>query len=140
MSDHAKPLPFFDADNLPFWESCREHAMRLQECAECGFLRYYPGPVCPECSSRECRWAAVAGTGTVYTFSVVERPASPAFAADVPYVYAVVELDEGPMMPTNVVDVDPAEVTIGMRVEIAYRDVTPEVTLPAFRPAGGRGR
>ena len=134
-TDYEKPLPVIDDDNREFWESCRRHEMRLQRCDSCDYWRYYPAPVCPECSSFEHTWKPVSGRGTVYTFSVVHRPPSPAFADDLPYVYAVVELAEGPMMSTNIVGVAPEEVRIGMPVVVTYDEVTPEVTLPKFRPA-----
>jgi uncharacterized OB-fold protein len=137
MAAYPKPLPEIDGDNAEFWDSCRRHAMALQKCLVCGYWRYYPTPVCTRCGSFETAWTPVSGRATVYTCSVVHRPPSPAFAADVPYVYAVVELEEGPMMPTNVVGIDPGQVAIGMAVELTYDDVSPEVTLPKFRPRDG---
>lgn len=134
MSVYNKPLPIIDTINQEFWESCRQHAMKLQQCDDCGFIRYYPSPVCHRCGSFATTWVPVSGLGTVYTFSIVYRPPSEAFAADVPYVYAIVHLDEGPMMPTNIVGIAPEKVTIGMRVQVTYDDVTPEVTLPKFQP------
>lgn len=133
-TDYTKPLPTPDADSYAFWESCRSHALRLQKCGNCGFVRYYPGPICTECSSFEYEWTEMSGTGRVYTYSEIFRPASDAFIDDVPYIYAVVELDEGPMMPTNLVEVRGDDVVVGMSVEVVYDDVTPEITLPKFRP------
>lgn len=132
---YRKPLPEVDVDNQQFWASCREHQMRLQKCRNCGYWRYYPGLVCHRCGSLEADWEAVGGLGTIYTFSVVHRPPGAAFADDVPYVYAIVELDEGPMMPTNIVNIEPDQVKIGSRVRVTYHDVTPEITLPKFEPA-----
>jgi uncharacterized OB-fold protein len=132
---YRKPLPEVDVDNQEFWVSCREHRMRLQKCRNCGYWRYYPGLVCHRCGSLEADWEPVSGLGTIYTFSVVHRPPSAAFADDVPYVYAIVELDEGPMLPTNIVNIEPDRVKIGSRVRVTYQDVTPEITLPKFEPA-----
>ena len=132
---YAKPLPHIDADNREFWDSCKRHAMRLQQCAECGYWRYAPSPVCHCCSSFEHEWKPVSGRGTVYSFSVVHRAPSAAFADDIPYVYAVVELEEGPMMPTNLVGTPTESVRIGMPVCLSYDDVTDEVTLPKFHAA-----
>ncbi len=134
MTTYNKPLPVIDSDNKEFWESCKRHEMRLQKCKECGYVRYYPSPVCHKCSSFNAEWAKMSGYGTIYTFSVVYRPPSEAFVKDVPYVYGIVELDEGPMMPTNIVGIEPEKVRIGMRVQVTYKDVTPEVTLPQFKP------
>jgi uncharacterized OB-fold protein len=135
MTDYSKPLPVIDADNEEMWASAKRHALALQRCSDCGFVRYPPGPICTECASLEFSWEPIGGGGSVYTWTEINRAPSDAFAADVPYVYAVVELDEGPMMPTNLVEVGAADVEIGMRVELSYDDVTDEVTLPKFRPA-----
>jgi len=132
--NYDKPLPEIDADNREFWDSCKRHEMRLQHCSACGYWRYYPSPICHQCGSFEVEWRPITGLGTVYTFSVIHHPPVPAFSADIPYVYAVVELDEGPMMPTNIIGVASEDVAIGMRVQVTYDDVTPEVTLPKFAP------
>jgi uncharacterized OB-fold protein len=137
---YLKPLPLIiDEDNVAYWESTKRHAMEIQKCSSCGEWRFYPSPVCPNCSSTEHEWREIGGYGTVYTYSVVYRPPSAAFADDVPYAYAIVELDEGPMFPTSIVGVDPEQVHIGMRVKILYDDVTPEITLPRFEPIGAAG-
>lgn len=133
---NQRPLPIIDDDNRRFWESCKEHAMELQRCRDCTSFRYYPTPVCDRCTSFAFDWRPVSGRGTVYTFAVVHRAPSEAFLADVPYVYAVVELAEGPMMTTNVVGITPDDVRIGMPVEVVYADVTPEITLARFAPTG----
>ena len=91
----TKPMPIIDDDNAEFWESCKRHQMSLQKCSDCGYWRYYPSPICHKCSSFNFNWKTVSGKATVWTYSIVYRPPSPAFADDVPYVYAVVELDEG---------------------------------------------
>ena len=80
------------------------------------------------------RWSGRSGKGWVYASSISYQPAHPAFADDVPYVLAIIELDEGVRMHSNVVGVDPKEVEIGMRVEVVWDDVTPEFSLPKFRP------
>ncbi len=134
-TDYAKALPEIDEDNFEFFQSCRDHAMRLQRCNECGSCRYYPSAVCPVCQSFTFEWALMSGKATVYTFTIVYRPPSDAWAADVPYVYALVQLEEGPMMATNIVDCAPDDVRIGMPVRVVYRDVTDEITLPFFAPA-----
>jgi uncharacterized OB-fold protein len=110
--------------------------MELQRCSACGAWRYPPAGVCPQCHSFEFCWERVSGRATLYTFSVIRRPATPAWADAVPYTYGIVALDEGPMMPSNVV-AEPDAIAIGMRLRVVYHDVTPEVTLPRFEPAAG---
>jgi uncharacterized OB-fold protein len=141
MSLPQRIVPEIDADNERFWASCDDHAMELQRCARCGRYRYFPSPVCPGCSSTAATWLPVSGRATVFTYSVLHRPASPAYAEDVPYVYAVVELEEGPMMPTNLVEFDLPPVIAGKvdliarPVEVRYHELVPGVTLPVFAPA-----
>jgi hypothetical protein len=108
--------------------------MKLQKCTQCGAFRYFTSPICPECSSFDFRWEPVSGRATIYTFSVVHRPPSDAWIDDVPYVYAVVKLEEGPLMPTNIVGCRPDEVKIGTEVKVTYEDVTPEISIPKFTP------
>jgi uncharacterized protein len=98
---------------------------------------FYPRDICPgpECFGvGTLEWTESSGKGWVYASSISYQPAHPAFADDVPYVLAIIELDEGVRMHTNVIGIDPKEVAIGMRVEVAWDDVTPEFSLPKFRP------
>ena len=106
-------------------------------CSACGTRVFYPRDICPgpECFGvGTLEWVESNGKGWVYACSISYQPAHPAFADDVPYVLAIVELDEGVRMHTNVIGIDPKEVKIGMRVEVAWDDVTPEISLPKFRP------
>jgi uncharacterized protein len=133
---YGKPLPVADPVTAPFWESVRAHAMRLQRCTGCGRWIFYPRGLCPHCFSDDLAWEPVAGTGVVHAFTIVHRHPSPAFNAEIPYVVALIELDEGARLLSNLVEVapDPAEVRVGLPVEVVYDDVTAEVTLPKFRP------
>ena len=135
MSEYAKPLPRVTALNQPFWEATRRHELRLQRCLDCARFRYPPSPVCPECLSEESEWARVSGRGTVTTWVVFHRKYFESFAADLPYHVVQVQLDEGPRLTANVVDVPNDEMHIGMPVEAVFDDVTPEITLVRFRRA-----
>jgi len=130
----AKPLPLPDQDTAPFWEALREHRLTVQRCERCGHHQHYPRLLCTGCGSREVVPVEVAGTGTVYATTIVRRAPSPAFADDVPYVVALVQLDEGPRLLANVVGCPVDDVAIGQPVTVVYDDVTPEVTLYRFRP------
>lgn len=135
-SAYSKPLPAVDADGRPFWDYCRQHELRAQRCRGCGRFRWPPRGVCPRCHSWECDWQLLDGRGTVASFVVVHR-APPAFAADVPYVIAQVDLDGTSgcvRMTSNVVDCPWEEVRVGMKVAVVFEDVTPEFTLFKFRP------
>ena len=133
---YGKPLPVADPVTAPFWESVKAHAMKLQRCTGCARWIFYPRGLCPYCFSHDLAWEPLAGTGVVHAFTIVHRHPSPAFNAEIPYVVALIELDEGARLLSNLVEVapDPAEVRIGLPVEVVYDDVTAEVTLPKFRP------
>ena len=132
----AKPLPLPDPVTRPFWDSLKAHAIQLQRCQACHRLIYYPRPVCPGCGGADLVWTSVSGRGVVHAFTIPHRHPHPAFGAHVPYVVALVELEEGARMLTNLVDVEPTPqaVRVGLPVEIVYDDVSPEITLPRFRP------
>ena len=136
-SDYKKPLPTPSQISQPFWDAAKEHRLTYQRCTACGTRVFYPRDVCPgpECFGvGTLEWVESSGKGWVYASSISYQPAHPAFAGDVPYVLAIIELDEGVRMHTNVIGIDPKEVEIGMRVEVAWDDVTPEFSLPKFRP------
>ena len=133
MSDYFKPLPNPTPTSRPFWDAARRHELQLQRCAACGKFIYYPRDRCPHCFSDRLEWRRVSGRGKVYSYTVVRRASSRAFA-DAPYVLAIVELAEGPRMTTNIV-APPEQVRVEMPVEVVFDDVTPERTLVKFKPA-----
>ena len=94
-----------------------------------------PRTLCPHCSSARLTWTQVSGKGQVYSFTIINRAPSPAFAAAVPYVVAVVKLAEGPHLMTNIVDIAPDSVRIGMPVKVVFRKFGDDVVLPMFEPA-----
>lgn len=137
MSDakaYRKPLPRIDEESRGWWEALARHELHVQECGACGTRRLPPRAVCPRCLSSVVRWVRSTGRGTVYSFTVTHQNQAPGFREALPYVLAVVELAEGPRMMTNLVECAPDAVRIGMAVEVVFDDVTPEVTLPMFRP------
>lgn len=137
MSDYRKPLPLPDEDTWPYWQACREHRLMMQRCDDCGTVRFRPNLVCPRCLSEAATWVELSGRGTVWSFIVVHQPMVPGFGPDdVPYAVACVELAEGPRITTNIVDCPLDQIRIGMPVTVVWDDVTPEVTLPKFRPVG----
>ena len=132
MSEYAKPLPKPTPTSQPFWDAARRHQLSLQRCAACGKFIYYPRERCPHCFSDKLGWESVSGRGKVYSYTVVRRASSRAFAE--PYVLAIVELDEGPRMTTIIVAA-PESVKVGMPVAVHFDDVTPDRTLVKFKPA-----
>jgi len=137
MPDYTGPIPMPTPESRPFWDAARRHELQLPCCRACGQYHYYPRATCPHCLSNDLEWRRVSGRGTVHTFTVVHRGAK-GFPLPTPYVMAVVQLDEGPRMMTNLLGVppNPAEIPFGLPVEVTFTDVTPEIALPHFRPAG----
>jgi hypothetical protein len=133
MSERAGiPLPRPTSLSRPHWDGCREGVLRVQRCRACGHFVFIPQPICTRCQASALDWVESTGRGTVYSYTVVHRAPRPAFA--VPYVVAIVELDEGWHMLSNLVDVAPEQVGVGMPVEVSFRVVSEAITLPCFRP------
>lgn len=136
-TEYTKPLPTPSQVSQPFWDAAREHRLVYQRCRVCGTRVFYPRDICPgpHCFGvGTLDWVESSGRGWVYSFTVSYQPANPAFADDVPYVLAIIELDEGWRMNSNVINTPPEDVQIGMRVEVVWDDVTPDFTLPKFQP------
>ncbi|MFM9887099.1 MAG: Zn-ribbon domain-containing OB-fold protein [Burkholderiales bacterium] len=130
----TRPLPKPTPESQPYWDALKQRKLVLPLCIDCTKPHFYPRVVCPHCGSRRLEWRDASGRGTLYSFVINHRP--PAWRKQEPYVIAVVELDEGPRMMTNLIGIppDPALIRCDMPVEIVYEDVTPVVTLPQFRP------
>ena len=134
-----KLLPKPDADSRPFWEGCKQHKLMFQECTACGEVRWPPSFICPQCHSPETRWIESGGRGTVYTYAVYQQAFHPAFKDKLPYVTAIVALDEGPMMITNLVGCPQESLACEMPVEVVWDDVSEEFSLPKFQPRPAEG-
>ena len=133
MSEYIKPLPKPSPTSRPFWEAAKKHGLKLQRCGACRHYIYYPRDRCPNCFSDRLSWERVSGRGTLYSYTTVYRASSRSFA-DAPYVLAIVELEEGPRMTTNIVAA-PDKLKVGMPVAAFFDDVTPAHTLVKFKPA-----
>jgi uncharacterized OB-fold protein len=121
-------------DAQPFWDGCARGALLLQRCGACGRLRHPPSPICPHCRSGEHAWEPASGRGTIYTYTVVRQALAKGWDARIPYVVAVVELAEGPRMLSNIVEIAPDDVRIGMPVEVLFVASEGEQQLPLFKP------
>lgn len=110
------PLPTPTPTSRPFWDGLREGRVRLQQCGACGGWVFYPRVRCSHCLADALEWHDVSGLGSLYTWTVCERPTAPPFAAWGTYVLAVVELDEGVRMTTLLVDAPPESLRAGMRM------------------------
>ena len=129
---YEKPQPVIDPGTRPFWDAAREPRLSIQRCRACVQNHFYPRELCPHCHSIFFFFFNDTATAEIYTYTIARKPAGPVFAADVPYVIALIALDEGPRMLTNIVTNDVEQVRIGDRVTVKFDDVTPELTLPKF--------
>jgi uncharacterized protein len=131
---HDKPVPTPDADSKPFWEACRHHRLIFQKCTACDDVRWPPSILCPKCHCRDVQWIDSGGRGTVYTYAVYHQAFHPAFQDDLPYVVAVVQLKEGPMILTNIVGCPHESLDCGMPVQVVWDDISGDFSLPKFEP------
>ena len=138
MSDAAavaRPAPILTDDNHAFWDAAREGRLVTQRCAGCGRLQHPPRPMCPSCHGLDLEIVDLAGTGVVYSYSILHHPQHPSF--DYPVVAALIDLDEGVRILSNLVDVPPEEVRIGLPVEVRFVPTRDEMAVPVFAPRGG---
>jgi uncharacterized OB-fold protein len=132
---YSGPLPKPTPETRPFWDAAKQHRLVIQACDDCGTRYFYPRPLCPACLSRRVRWIEASGHARLHTFVINHRPPR-GFPIPGPYVLGIVELDEGPRMMAVIVGVpaDPAALRCDQPLEVTFEDVTPEITLPRFRP------
>jgi uncharacterized OB-fold protein len=127
-----RPAPIVTDDSEPFWTAALRGELVIQRCSSCGRWNHPPRPMCPSCRSLGHEWVPVAGSGTVYSFGLLHHPQHPAF--DYPVIAVLVELDERVRIVSNLVDVDPGEVAIGMPVEVTFAATARDQAVPVFRP------
>ena len=130
-----KPRPMNETLSKPFWEATKRHELVLPRCSTCSKIFFYPREQCPNCYSSDLDWTQVSGKGRLYTFTVVHQTAHPAFQPESPHIYAIIQLNEGPRMPSNLIGCDIEDARIDMPVEAVFDDASDEYTLVKFRPA-----
>jgi uncharacterized OB-fold protein len=133
MSGYSKPLPVVDKQTKPFWDAAKRHELCLPRCLECGRARSELERWCPYCGSQNSKWAKMSGRGTIWSHCDFHKAYFKGFEADLPYNVAVVELEEGPKLFTNIVQAKPEEIRVGVPVEVVFDDVTAEVSLVKFK-------
>ncbi|MDF2368519.1 Zn-ribbon domain-containing OB-fold protein [Sneathiella sp.] len=129
----GKPIPVANPDTAVFWDACNEKRFLIQSCKSCGENQFYPRAICKNCQSNDLEWQEVSGRGTVKTFTVVRHAPSPAFKADLPYVLALINLDEGVSTMMNVIECDVEDVHIGMDIELTF-ELRGEQYIPQAKP------
>ena len=128
------PLPRPSTVSEPHWEGCKRGELMVQRCLECEGYVFIPQPACTHCLSEDMEWVRSSGKGTVYSWTTVYRPQQPSF--ETPYISAIIEVEEGWYMMTNLVDMPVEDVRIGLPVEVVFHAINDETTLPYFRPSG----
>lgn len=132
-----RPAPIPDAETEPYWQAANEGRLTVQRCTVCGKSQLYPRWRCLRCRG-QVEWVDASGGGTVYSFTVIRQNFSRSFRHLIPYVVALVDLDEGPRLMTNLVGVEPDDVEIGMRVRVRFEQVSDGASVPLFEPESAR--
>jgi uncharacterized OB-fold protein len=132
VSAQTKALPQPTPISAPFWQAAREGRLVVQRCEHCGHRQHYPRSLCTRCGGERLGWHECSGRGRVKTFTVIRRAVSAAYEPDVPYVVALVELEEGPTLMSNVVGPTAQAVRIGSPVRVRFDAWTPELSVPVF--------
>ena len=136
-SGYNKPVPVPQGESDYYWEKAKAHELWLRQCDDCGNAYFYPRDISSCCFSKNTSWIQASGKATLFTFAIVHRPPHPGFREIAPYVTAIVELEEGPKFPTNIVidDPTPENLQIDMALEVTFDDITDTIALPKFKPA-----
>ncbi len=139
MAEYEGPIPMPTPETQDFWDGAQRGELRLQRCDtdDCAKVIFPPRPFCPECGSRAVSSFTASGRGKLYSYVINHRPPR-GFGPD-PHAIAIVELDEGPRMMSNIVDCDqtPEALILDMPLEVVFTPVSDEISLPKFRPVGG---
>ena len=138
--DLMRPLPTpITPEARPYWEGARDGRLMIPKCRACGKAFMYPRVLCPHCASRDLGWIQASGRGRLFSFEIAHQILNKAFRVKTPVVLAMVELEEGPRLLTNLVNVtpDPTAIRCDMPVEVVFEKLTDEISLPMFQPAGG---
>jgi uncharacterized protein len=133
---YAKPLPPIDVWSKPFWAACKERRLIAQRCNVSGKTWLPPSPVSPVTRDHNWTWIDLSGLGRIASFVVMHQRYFAGFADELPYPVIQVDLDEGPTLISNIVDLGGRTLEIGMRVKVVFEPVTDDITLPKFAPAG----
>jgi uncharacterized protein len=135
MSLSTRPKPVIDNWNRPFWQACREQRLLLQRCAVTGKFFFPPAPVSPFTGLPQWEWTECSGTGTMWSFVVFHQNYFDGMQDELPYPVAMVKLDEGPYLLTNLADMAVGEARIGMRLAVRFPGGPGDILLPQFGPA-----
>lgn len=132
---YEKPLPVPDKLSRPFWDGTAAGDLLLQRCRDCGHWQFYPRAWCIACASLDVGWEKASGRGEVHSYTVIRRHTAPWWVRELPYVVALVQLEEGPRLMTNIVGCEPDAIRIGLEVVSELVPAADGIVLPLFKPA-----
>ena len=135
MTEWKKPLPVEIEETKPYWDGCQREKLIIQRCRMCGKYQTHYRGFCAHCWTGEIEDVEASGRGTLWSYSAVYRNRSPGFSEEVPYVVAVVELEEGLKLPSNIINCDLKEVSVGMPVKLTFVRASERFNIPMFKPA-----
>ena len=126
------PSPVSNGDSKAYWAAARDRQLVIRKCNACGQMHFLPRHLCPACWSDDLAWVPAKGSGRVHSFTIIRRASAPAFADKVPYVVALIELDEGPRMMANILGADALDVAIDDPVQVTFEDRGEGDLIPQF--------
>ena len=135
MNTYNKPLPMPNPVTEGFWKAAKRHELSIQRCMSCNDYIFPPREICPRCMSLNLEWIRASGKGKIFSYTVVRVSPHPSFSTDIPYIVAIIELDEGPHLMSNLINCKIEDVKLNMPVTAVFDDVTSEVSLVKFRPS-----
>lgn len=135
MEPNQRPIPVMQPWTKAFWKATKQGKLMIQHCHDCNSKIFFPKKVCPDCWSENLGWAEATGKAKVYTFTVMQDMVEPKFMGDLPYVLAMVDLEDGIRMTTRIVNCRPENVSIDMDVDVVFEDISSECSLPVFQPS-----
>jgi hypothetical protein len=135
MPEYNKPIPVPSAESQAYWDGLRDRKLLMPRCDACRKYWFPPSLLCPHCNATNWTWTSTSGRGRIFSYVVYHRIYHPGFADEVPYAVAVIELDEGPRMVSNVIGIAPDKLACDLRVQVVYQPITDTITLPKFKPA-----
>ncbi len=128
-----KPIkPVISENNRPFWDGCRDRKLMAQRCTHCGEWRHPAAPVCPQCLGAGYEWQELSGRGELFSYIVIHRGYHPWWAQRVPYNVALIELEEGVHMFSNVVGTPTEQLQVGQKVKVAFEQRGDDLVVPVF--------
>jgi len=135
MNKQLRLSPSVTSVEFPFWDAAKKGKLVIQKCMDCNKFVFYPRIYCPHCHSAALVWEEASGKGKIYTYTVVHSNCHSSFLEDLPFIIAIIKLDEGVQMLSNIIGCRPEDLTCDMPVEVTFEKLNDEFTLPMFMPA-----